>query len=318
MSEQQVAVILDQATFGPDQPDWRPLLNLPYDWRCYGQTSSTETEQRIADATVVMTNKVVLDAARIKQARNLKYIGVLATGVNNIDVEAATGRGIQVQNVEGYGTPSVVQHTLMLMLNLAGNVQRYQQNIRQGDWPRASMFCLLNHKMFELQGKLLLIVGYGELGRSVANIAKAFGMRVSIAARPGENAGWDGEIHRCDLDAVLPDADFVSLHCLLSDSTRHIINARRLSLMKPEACLINTARGPLIDEEALASALRNKSIGGAGLDVLSQEPPDVDNPLLGLRDTNLIITPHNAWATVEARQRLIDIAATHLQQFSSR
>ena len=315
MQDQNIAVILDQATFGPDQPDWQSILTLPFNWQCFEATSPEQTLERIKGATVVMSNKVVIDKSMLEQAKGVKYIGVLATGTNNIDLEAAAEKGIKVQNVEGYGTASVVQHTFMLMLNVAGNAQRYQLAVNQGDWCSSPMFCLMQHKMVELAGKHLVIVGYGELGRSVARLAEAFGMKVSIAARPGGKVGLDGDVHKQDLDVLLPDADFVSLHCLLSEQTHQMMNARRLGLMKPTAFLINTARGPLIDEHALAAALESREIAGAGLDVLSQEPPATDNPLLNLSNVNLMITPHNAWATLEARQRLINIAAQHLLKF---
>lgn len=313
MSQTKKAVILDQATFGPDQPDWQTILSQPFHWQCYANTSPEQVMERIKDAQVVMSNKVVLNADTLEKAKNLKYIGVLATGTNNVDKKAAKSLGIKVQNVEGYGTGSVVQHTLMLMLNLAGNVQAYQSAVKNGDWSRSAMFCLLDHTMVELAGKHLVIVGYGELGRSVAALAKAFGMKVSVAARP--NGPIDSE--RQPLELLLPQADFVSLHCLLSDDTHHMINTRTLGLMKPTAFLINTARGPLVDEDALADALIEKRIAGAGLDVLTQEPPPSQNCLLNLSGVNLLITPHNAWATAEARQRLIDIAGTHLADIAS-
>lgn len=315
MSNRPKAVLLDKDTFGPDQPDWSSILSTPFDWHSYGHTSPEQVMERIEDAQVVMSNKVVLDEHILKQAKGLKYIGVLATGTNNVDKVTAAQLGIKVQNVEGYGTASVVQHTFMLMLNLATNAQAYQKAVKDGAWSRSSMFCLLDYPVVELAGKHLVIVGYGELGRSVANIASAFGMRVSVAARPGTTANGSDGIAREPLESLLPDADFVSLHCLLSDDTHHMINASRLAMMKPTSFLINTARGPLVDEDALADALLAKTIAGAGLDVLSQEPPDKDNPLLDLTDTNLVITPHNAWATAEARQRLVDIAGQHLNTF---
>lgn len=304
------AVILDQGTFGASV-DWSPLLQLPLDWTCHTQTSNAQCAQRIAGAQIVMCNKVPLNCKVMAKAPDLKYIGVLATGTNNIDLKAAEERGIRVKNVEGYGTASVAQHTLMLMLNLATQFNRYQQDVKAGAWQRASSFCLIDHPITELSGKHLVIVGYGELGQAVVSLAKAFGMRVTVAARPGTQP----ERQRPALDEVLPHADVVSLHCLLSEDTLGLFNARRIARMKPSAFLINTARGPLVDEMALVDALERQHLGGAALDVLVDEPPKQDSVILQCAHPNLIVTPHNAWASDQAQQRLIEIAAAHLQGF---
>lgn len=308
MGTKKKAVILDLATFKPDELVLDSLLSLPLDWRCYDLTSPEDVAKRIDDCHIVMSNKVVLDRQLILQARHLEYVGVLATGTNNIDHQAARERNIVINNVKGYGTASVVQHTFMLMLNLAAQFLPYQKQVRQGGWQTSKTFCLLDHPIVELAGKNLLIVGYGELGKAVEKVAQAFAMNVTVAARPGSVVS-DG---RVSFDEALPKADFVSLHCLLSDSTKGLVNAERLALMKPTAFLINTARGPLVDEHALLQALLRQQIAGAAIDVMDTEPPDPDNVLLQADLSNLIVTPHNAWASIESRQRLLDMAADKL------
>lgn len=306
------AVILDTDTFGQGI-SWQPLLDLPCDWSSYPLTTPAQLAQRIAGAQIVLTNKVVLDAQTLTANPALKYIGVLATGTNNIALEVAAELGMKVQNVEAYGTPSVVQHTLMLMLNLATSFPAYHQQVQRGAWQQSPHFCLLNAPITELAGKTLVIVGYGELGQGLASVAEALGMKVIVAATPGSKT----KAVRPSLESVLPEADVLSLHCLLSDSTHHLIDAARLALMKPRAFVINTARGPLIDSTALVKALSEGRLGGAAVDVLHQEPPSRDEPLLSTSLPNLIVTPHNAWGSLEARQRLLDIAAHHLSVYLS-
>lgn len=312
-------VILDFDSLAPESLNCEALMAFnDIDWQVFPQTNPEQTRDRIGDANIILTNKVVIDAALIAQATSLTYIGVLATGMNNIDVTACEQRGIVVQNVEGYGTASVAQHTLMLMLMLATSVSRYQTSVGSGQWSKASQFCLLDHPVIELQNKHLVILGYGELGQAVAKLADAFGMRVSVAQRVGDESTstfeLNGKVHkRQPLDALLPDADFVSLHCVLTPKNEKLIDQRRLTLMASSGFLINTARGALVDEEALLNALQQKQIAGAGLDVLSAEPPPSDHPLLNATLPNLIVTPHTAWSATEARQRLLDIAVSHLQ-----
>ncbi|MCC2616277.1 D-2-hydroxyacid dehydrogenase [Aestuariibacter halophilus] len=313
MTQALNGVLLDMATLGDDL-NMAALQRLPVRWQCFDATAPEQVMSRIDGAQVVLSNKVVLDAATIEAASQLEYIGVLATGTNNVDVDAALNGGITVRNVEGYGTASVAQHTLMLMLNLMRRYRHYQRAVDTGQWSRAEQFCLMDEPLRDLNDKHLVIVGYGELGQEVARLARAFDMKVSIAARPGQPVS-DG---REALDTLLPEADIVSLHCLLSEQTRQLINAQRLQRMKPSAVLINTARGGLIDELALADALASGTIGGAGLDVLSQEPPAADHPLLRYRGDNLLITPHNAWASQAARQRLLDIACQHVGDYLAR
>ncbi|MBU3020284.1 D-2-hydroxyacid dehydrogenase [Aestuariibacter sp. A3R04] len=304
------AVLLDADTLHPTTLDLRRLTDLPITLTQYAQTSMAECAERIADADIILTNKVILNEKLLSHAHKCQYIGVMATGTNNIDKAYCQSHGITVANVEGYGTDAVAQHALMLLLNLTTSFNAYQRDVNQGVWSDGPHFCLLNHPVYELAGKHLVIVGYGELGRRFAELARALGMRVSVAARPGK-----ADDCRPTLDKLLPEADVVSLHCLLSDDTYHLIDKTRLSLMKPTALLINTARGALIDEHALLVALKSGTIGGAGLDGLSAEPPPRDHPLLNTGLSNLLITPHSAWVAAEARQRLVNIAAKQLADF---
>ncbi|SHF91395.1 glycerate dehydrogenase [Marisediminitalea aggregata] len=302
-------VILDGDSLGRDA-DLTALHALPVSVTYYPSTTAGETASRIANADIILVNKVVLSAELLEQAPRCRYIGILATGMNNVDLDYCKQRGITVNNVSGYGTDSVAQHTLMLMLNLATSALATMRQVQQGEWSQSPFFCLLDNPVIELAGKHLVIVGYGTLGQRVAELAKAFGMRVSVAARPGTQ-----HTSRRPLDELLPEADVVSLHCQLSDDTAEMINAERLALMKPGAFLINTARGGLIDEQALLTALTQNQIGGAALDTLSVEPPPADHPLLNAQLPNLLITPHSAWAAKEARQRLITLAVNKLSAF---
>ena len=304
------AVLLDADTLKPEELDMGQLNDLPVTLTSFPATTMAQRASRIADADIILTNKVVLDAEVLQHASQCKYIGVMATGTNNVDKAYCQQHGIQVANVEGYGTDSVVQHGLMLMLNLATAFPAYQRDVNDGKWADGPHFCLLDHPVMELAGKHLVIVGFGELGKRFAGMAVALGMSVTVAARPGKK----GDL-RPSLDSLLPSADVVSLHCQLSDDSHHLINEKRLSLMKPSAFLINTARGALIDELALLRALKNGVIAGAGLDGLSVEPPPPDHPLLNTGLANLLITPHSAWIAKEARQRLVDIAVSKLASF---
>ena len=303
------AVVLDSDSLGTDLT-LSEFESLPVTLTRYPTTTPEQVNERIRDAEIVLVNKVVLNADALGQAEKLRYVGVLATGTNNVDTEYCQQHGITVNNVDGYGTDSVAQHAMMLLLNLATSFVPTMQQVKQGDWSRSPFFCLLDNPVMELAGKHLIIVGYGTLGQRFAELARAFGMKVSVAARPGTTSA-----ERRALDDLLPEADVVSLHCQLSAQTEQLINAERLRLMKPTALLINTARGGLIDELALADALTNGQIGGAGLDTLSVEPPPADHPLLSLSLPNLIITPHSAWSAKEARQRLLKMAVAKLEQF---
>ncbi|CBL44984.1 Glycerate dehydrogenase [gamma proteobacterium HdN1] len=290
----------------------------------YDYTAPEQVAERIADHDIAITNKSRICAETMARCKQLKLIAVTATGLNNIDMEAAHRHGIQVANVQHYATPSIVQHTFSLMLALTTRLVDYHNDVRSGEWARSSNFCLLHHPIRELSGKTLGIVGHGDLGQGVARAASAFGMHVKIAARPGAHystdtpavlESTDSQVERIPLMQLLPQVDVLSLHCLLSPATERLIGAPQLRLMRRDSLLINTARGGLIDEQALADALRERRIGGAGLDVLSEEPPTHPNPLLSGDLPNLIITPHCAWGSCEARQRLLDHTANNIRDF---
>ncbi len=306
----KTVVFLDAETMDLPSLDTSALENLNAEITLYERTEAADVAKRIRTADAILVNKVVLKPEDLQQAKKLRYIGVTATGMNNIDIDYCQQAGITVQNVEGYGTDSVAQHTLTLALNLATNFVAYQRDVRNQAWSASSHFCLLNHPVMELAGKHAVIVGHGELGKRVEALFSAIGMKVSIAARPGKN-----DDPRPSLASLLPDADVISLHCPLTEDTDKLINADTLSLMKPTAFLINTARGGLIDEEALFNALKHNKIGGAGLDVLSVEPPPADHILLKESLPNLLVTPHNAWIGKGARQKLLNKALAHLSGF---
>jgi glycerate dehydrogenase len=304
-------VVLDQASF--DQGDLKldGLRDCAVNWQWHEQTGPDTVDTRLDGVTVVITNKVVLDAATLQRATALKLVCIAATGTNNIDLAAAATLGIEVRNVSGYATASVVQHTFALILSLTTQHTAVQQALARGDWQASTQFCLLQFPIAELAGKTLGIIGYGELGRAVAGVGRSFGMRVAVGARPGTDAHND----RADLDELLQRSDIISLHCPLADNTRNLIGPREFELMKSTALLINTARGGIVDEAALLQALQQKKIGGAGFDVLADEPPRAGNVLLDAKLTNLIVTPHIAWASIESRQRLIDQVAQQVIQF---
>lgn len=305
-------VFLDRASLDCGDLDFSPLDAILPDWRYYPATASDEIGDRIANAEIVISNKVVLDAAAIQQARHLKLISVAATGVNNVDLDAAGAQGVMVCNCHGYGTAAVAQHVFALLLSLITRWPDYQQAVRAGRWQQSSQFCLLDFPIRELAGKTLGIVGYGELGQGVARIAEAFGMRVLIAQRPGTMETLE---NRLPLPVLLPQVDVLSLHCPLTPATRGLMGAWELALMRRDAILINTARGGLVDEALLADALRRGALGGAGIDVLSLEPPVNGNPLLAPDIPNLIVTPHCAWGSRESRQRMIGQLAENIAGF---
>lgn len=307
------AVILDGDTLGRDI-DLTPIRSLVDELSLWPLTSPSEVMTRLEGASIAVTNKVVIDDAIMASLPELKMIAVTATGTNNIDLKSAERRGIQIANVKGYGTESVAQHTLMLMLSLAGRLPLYQKDLKAGRWEKAPFFCLLDYPLLQLAGKKLVIVGRGELGRAVATLAEAFGMKVYFSARPGS----DGDDARAPLAELLPQADVVSLHCPLTEDTHHLIDRAALSQMKSGALLINCGRGSLIDESAALEALEARHLGGLGVDVLPIEPPRDGHPLLDALSNaslNLIVTPHNAWASLEARQRVVDMTADNVRRF---
>lgn len=303
------AVLLDAASLGEDI-DLTPLGERVDQLAVHAATAPDQCRERLAGARVAIVNKVVLDGELLEALPELKLICVLATGTNNIDMAAAERLGITVRNVSAYGTASVAQHTLMLMLALANRLPHYQRRVAAGDWGRSDFFCLLSPTTLQLEGKRLVIVGQGELGRRVGELAGAFGMRVDYAARPGREATDP----RPSLAELAPRADVLSLHCPLTEATRHLVDAALLARLRPGALLINCARGGIIDEAAALDALREGRLGGLGVDSLPEEPPRRGHALLDALDEplNLIVTPHNAWITPEARARVVQLTAENL------
>ncbi|MCL6700242.1 2-hydroxyacid dehydrogenase [Pseudomonas sp. T1.Ur] len=307
------AVFLDHPSLDLGDLDLGPLRECFSELQLFAGTRQDEVAARLRGATVAITNKVVIDAAAMAANPGLKLILISATGTNNVDLVAARRHGITVSNCQGYGTPSVAQHTIMLLLNLATRLADYQKAVGEGRWQQASQFCLLDYPIVELQGKTLGLLGHGELGGAVARLAEAFGMHVLLGQIPGRPARPD----RLPLDQLLPQVDALTLHCPLNEHTRHFIGTRELALLKPGTFVVNTARGGLIDEQALADALRSGHLGGAATDVLSVEPPTEGNPLLAGDIPRLIVTPHNAWGSREARQRIVGQLSENAQGFFS-
>jgi len=311
-------VILDRDSLHPGDLDLAPLLNIStIDWHSYANTKPSETAVRIANADIVLTNKVVLGETEINAATQLKYIGILATGTNVVDQSKAQQRGITVNNCAAYGTASVVQHTWALILSLSTHLQNYNQAAQQR-WSSSPFFSMLDYPMTELAGKTLGIIGYGELGRGVATIGRAFGMNIVSAAIPGWQPTTREKTPRRPLPEFLATADVISIHCPLSELTHNLIGAEEFALMKSSALLINCARGGIVNEQALARALKQGIIAGAGVDVLTHEPPVDGNVLLEPGIPNLIVTPHCAWGSQEARQRLVNQAGEKLHAFINR
>ena len=304
-------VVLDGHTLNPGDLTWKELEAVGA-CEVYERTAPGETLGRSADAEIILTNKTVLTREHLLHLPKLKYIGVLATGTNVVDLSAARERGITVTNVPAYATPSVAQLTFALLLELALHPGEHSQSVKAGEWTRSEDFCYWKRPLVEISGRTLGLVGFGNIARAVARIALAFEMNVIACVRraPGNAAAG---IRFADLETVFRESDVLSLHCPLTRETRELINATRLDWMKRTAFLINTGRGPLIDERALADALNSDRIAGAGLDVLSVEPPPADNPLLQAK--NCIITPHFGWATGAARSRLMHVAVENVRAF---
>ena len=304
-------VVLDGFTVNPGDNPWTPLAALG-ELVVHARGAASETVARARDAEIVLTNKVLLDASALAALPNLQGISVLATGVNAVDLQAATARGIAVCNVPSYSTSSVAQHTLALLLELCHRVGLHDASVHAGDWQTSPDFSYWKSPLLELEGKRLGIVGYGAIGRRVAAAARALGMEICAAhlarATPVPS---DDDVMRLDLDDLFASSDVVSLHCPLTRETKELVSRPRLALMKPSAFLLNTARGGLIDEPALGEALDSGIIAGAALDVLSSEPPHPDNPLL--RAKNCVITPHVAWTSLPARQRLLRVTVDNVR-----
>ena len=305
------AVFLDFDTMGGGL-DLSPLEKVTPDLKIYDITGKSQVKERIDGADIVYTNKIQLSESLLADAPRLKYIGLTATGTDNIDLESARQHGIAVANIRNYCTESVVEHVFGVLLMLAHSLSDYRQTVRQGDWKTAADPFLLIHPVRELSAMTLGIVGYGALGKGVASIGRAFGMNVIVSVRPGNSTTIDG---RVAFDDLLTQADVISLHCPLNDDTRNLFGAEQFRKMKSTAILINTARGGLVDSAALAAALQDGDIAAAAVDVLPKEPPVDGDPLLDYQGDNLIVTPHVAWATNEARQNAIDELAANAQAF---
>lgn len=303
-------VVLDGVTINPGDLDWSPLRALG-ECEIYDRTAAGEVFARARDAAALLVNKVAISAEMISALSSLRYVGVLATGIDRIDVDAARERGVVVTNVPGYAAPSVAQAVFALLLELVCHTGVHAAGVRSGRWSRSDDFCYWDAPIIELSGLTLGVVGMGAIGREVARIASAFGMRVVACTRRNDEARAADGIERLSLDALLSVSDVVSLHVPLTPETRGLIDATRLSRMRPSAILINTARGGLVDSGALAASLRDGRLAGAGLDVLDAEPPPPDHPLLTA--PRCIVTPHVAWATTAARQRLLDAAVGNLR-----
>ena len=296
-------LVLDGHTLNPGDLSWDPLRKLG-SCEIYERSTADEIVPRSKRAEIVLTNKVVLSRAYMEAVPTLKYIGVTATGYNIVDVAAARERSIVVTNVPTYGTKSVAQMTFALLLELTQHVGHHAQTVRDGRWTRSPDFCYWDYPLIELDGLTMGIIGYGRIGQAVGELARAFGMKVIAHSRKQSSE---------ELERLFRESDVISLHCPLTPETKHLVNTKRLGWMKPTAFLLNTSRGPLVDEAALAEALNAGRIAGAGLDVLSVEPPLADNSLFKAK--NCFITPHIAWATRAARSRLMDAAVDNVRAF---
>lgn len=305
------AVFLDFQSLDQNDLDFSQLEVAFDEWVIYPTTQLEQVAERIRDADVVMSNKVMINADALKQNPQLKLILISATGTNNVDLAQAKAQGIVVCNCQAYGTSAVAQHTLMLMLALSTAVIQYNQAVKNGQWNQAQQFCLLNFPIVELAGKTLGILGYGELGQAVAKLAEAFGMKVIVGALPNRPQ-HDG---RVPFQTLVTQVDYLSLHCPLTEYTQDLINADVFEAMKPSAFLINCARGGIVNEADLADALRQGKIAGAATDVLTVEPPTKGNILLAEDIPNLIITPHSAWGSVDARQRIVQQMLENVEAF---
>lgn len=302
-------VVLEADAVIPKREAWSRMCDLG-EVVLYPQTTAAEVVDRLADADIAITNKVVIDKAVMAQLPKLKYIGVLATGYNVVDIEEARNRGIVVTNIPAYSTDSVAQMVWAHVLNITNRVGYYAEQNRNGRWAENKYFCYYDFQHDELAGKTFGIVGLGNIGMAVARIALAFGMKVITYTSKTE---LPEGISRVDMDSLFRESDVISLHCPLTKDTQNLVNRNRLKQMKPTAILINTSRGLVIDEQAVADALNDGTIAAFGCDVLSSEPPKANNPLLTAR--NSFITPHIAWATVQARKRLVDICTENIEAF---
>ena len=309
---------LDYKTVDPSDLDLSPLRKIAPNLILYDKTAADEVNKRIQDAEIIIINKTKLDAAALYQAKKVKLICLVATGTDNVDLVAAKEQGVTVCNIKNYCTDSVAQHVVLSILALSHHFNEYQLSLKQGLWQKSEQFCLLEYPITELSTKTLGIVGLGVLGTAVANLAVSFGMRILVAEsfRPENGMTNDAqqkpEFKRVPFQDLVSQSDVISLHCPLTPETKNLFDLKTFKSMKKNALLINTARGGLINDEALLHALENGSIAGAALDVLDREPPAADHPLLTSGLPNLIVTPHIAWAAKEARQRALDEIAKNI------
>ena len=305
-------VVLDGYTLNPGDLSWDGLKQFG-DLQVHDRTPESQIVERCRGAEIIFTNKTPLREHILEQLPDLKYIGVLATGYNVVDVEYSKKRGIAVANIPGYGTASVVQMTFALLLELCQHVQSHSDSVFKGDWAASPDFCYWNYPLVELEGKTIGIIGFGMIGQKVADVASAFGMNVIAYSRSQSDQSHRKNFSWVELNKLLSDSDVVSIHCPLFPDTQGMINKDTLKLMKKSAFFLNTSRGPLMVDQDLADALNEGVIAGAGIDVLSVEPPSAENPLFKAK--NCMITPHIAWATKEARGRLMGIAENNLSSF---
>ena len=307
-------VVLDGHTLNPGDISWEGIEKLG-DVTIYDRTPVDKVIERAAGAEVIFTNKTPVNEEAINELTSLKFIGVLATGYNIVNTEAAKAKGVIVSNVPGYGTNSVVQMTIALLLELCLRVQRHSDAVMEGKWARSSDWCFWDYPLVELSGKTMGIIGFGRIGRQVGDVATAFGMNIIGNSRHWTDQSQRKNFRWAEVPELLAQSDVVSIHCPLFPETKGLINKESLMTMKKTAFLLNTSRGPIVVDEDLAEALNSEVIAGAGIDVLSVEPPSADNPLFKAK--NCIITPHIAWATKEARIRLMDITVSNLSAFIS-
>ncbi len=308
-------IFLDLQSLDRNDLNLRELSSTSLSWQLYESCRDEHVAERLLDADIVITNKAYIGDAQMANASKLKLICISATGSNNVDLEAAQRRGIAVCNVPGYAAAAVSQHVFSLILSLLGSLSHYHHAVRSGRWQQSEQFCLLDYPITELDGKKLGIIGYGACGQRVAHIARAFGMQILLAEGYHKQLGNMSDPPRYPLSELLKEVDVLSIHCPLTEQTYGLIGKNELALMKTSAIVINTARGGIVDEAALALALREKRLAGAGMDVLENEPPSHGSPLLDASLPNLIVTPHIAWASREARQRLVDEVAHNIVAF---
>ncbi|MDP5293734.1 D-2-hydroxyacid dehydrogenase [Oceanimonas sp. CHS3-5] len=303
-------VFLDRQTLAPSVNLRRPAFD--HDWQEHAETAPEQVVARLQQAEVAIVNKVNIGAGELAQLPGLKLIALAATGSDNVDLDACRAAGVAVCNIRNYSESTVPEHALSLIMALSRNLHAYRRSVTDGRWQQAGQFCYFDYPVRDLKGQTLGLIGYGTIARDLERLAKALGMHVIVAARKGQAA----EQGRLPFEQVLAEADVLSLHCPLTEATRHLISERELAMMKPNALLINVGRGGLVDEQALLNALKEQRIGGAGFDVVSAEPPPADHPLMqALQYPNFILTPHIAWASQASMQRLADQLIDNIEAF---